>query len=176
MEALEDLGYKKIGVGSFADVYGKKRSNRVLKIGGVNGDSYLRYVERVGLMSTNVHFPKIHSVMIYDTDLNDPYSKPYYVVEMEKLQPINEAAKVAKVDAIREYSRIKEHLGIYDISDLNECWIDNVFTQDTDFGNLVLTLKDLYRHGAASDVREANVMYRVGETKKIELVITDPVV
>ena len=177
MQVLERDGYEQIGCGSFADVYSKRKLNTVLKIGRVNGDSYMRYVERIGLMSANVHFPKIHSVTIYDTDMGDPYSDPYYVVEMEKLHSLDQAARVAKIEyAFEERQKIVKSLGIHDIYDLSPSWIDNVFSPSGDFTEAVQTLKFLYDSGAGCDVTDRNVMYRVSANKKIDLVLTDPVV
>lgn len=83
IRCLQTLGWEKIGSGNFGYAFAK--GDRVVKVGHVNADNYLNYVRMVGLRSNNPHLPYIYSVQVYDMDPDTHNSRPFYVVEMEKL-------------------------------------------------------------------------------------------
>lgn len=82
----KDMGYVELGSGNHAVVL--RKGDHVLKIGFVNSDNYIHYVRLVGLRSKNPHFPYITSVELFNNDPSNPLSSPYYVIQMEALDPI----------------------------------------------------------------------------------------
>lgn len=171
MQQLETKGYQLLGSGAFANIYGKPKGRTVIKIGNVNGDSYLRYVERIGLRNTNPHVPYITSIKIFDIDPNNPLSKPFYVIRMEKLDDV--------LSTYRPDDQMQDHMdsiGIKDVEALVSCNIGGVIPLTKEFSEVVTILKDLYSDmSIACDLCDKNVLWRRRPGTK-QLVVTDPIV
>lgn len=161
-DELKARGYKKLGWGSFCSVYARNNEDEVIKVGNdVNGDGYMQFRRFVGLRSSNPHLPYIRSLEIFDNEPGNPYSVPYYVVRMERLQDsYKRCDEPVFRDALRE-------AGLNDICDLAEP--ENITAKTRAMLYVKGALAELFRTHCP-DIKYANVMLR-GST----LVITDPV-
>lgn len=160
---LTNRGYKRLGWGAFGRAYCHPANDQeVIKIGNdTNSDGYLQFVKFVGLRSSNPHLPYITSVEIFDNSPGDPFSVPYYVVCMERLQ------ESGKIDA-QPYLRLAlEEAGLEDLLDLASP--ENITAKTRAMLYVKGVLCELFRTHA-QDIKYDNVMLR-GTT----LVITDPV-
>lgn len=154
---LREQGYTRISFGAFANVFARKNGKEVVKVGNdVNSDGYLQFLRLVGLRSENPHLPYIRSLQIFDNDPGNPYSVPYYVVRMERLE---EHAGMYSL-ALREF-------GIHDISELQEPL--NLTARTREALEVKGILAQLFTTHV-QDIKSSNVMFR-GNT----LVVTDPV-
>ena len=178
MQMLSDE-YDEIGSGTFARVFSLD-NNTVLKVGHVNADHYLQYIQYVGLESANVNLPFIHDVKIYDPCPKDPYSSPYYAVEMERLLTEEELMNVLRRRGLNRYNVNKIisdywcERGITGFSELNPHYGStphNLFLID------VINILQKLINKASFDLHSGNVMYRMAARGyKFDAVITDPVV
>jgi len=151
-------GYTKIGSGAFGQVFAKEGDAEVIKVGGVNSDGYIQFVQRVGLRSSNPHLPYIRKIEIFDQNPNSPHGDSYYVLRMERLSesPKNVSASFAL-----------QELGVTALWHLHN---PEKISPKTRAANYVKSvLMDLYKHYAA-DIKWGNVLFRDNT-----LVITDPV-
>ena len=167
---VESLPYHMIGEGSFGMVF-QKGPNRVVKIGYVNSDNYLNYVNLVGLNSSNPNLPKFYSVKVFDPDPNSPYSHPFYVVEMERLLNWDNVAYIYGEDSITDYMKMR---GLNDVYDLSLPF----GSDDLNCKNLIGVrniLHTLLANGACPDLAPRNFMFRKSGNS-FHIVVTDPVV
>jgi hypothetical protein len=175
---------KWIDEGGYSDVYSVAK-NRVLKIGEVNADHYIQYLSYVGLRSANTHFPKVFSVKLYDPDPNDPFSVPYYAVEMEELITLNNLLYKLSEDhgmgnhainaAMENYWKSR---GLDEfLESLRPPTIDFTVPTTEDMREVKDTLNALYTAGAGCDIESKNVMWRYdAHSGHFDAVFTDPVV
>jgi hypothetical protein len=176
VKQLRQTGYRMIGHGAFAQVYGNNKLNTVIKIGLVDDwrcDSYVGFLRAVD--PSNKMFPKIHSVQRLHykgkeksgiDNSHIPVEDRYYVVEMERLIPYNKV-KRADVDDV-----LARH-GVDSIFDFGTCWGRPKFKTNRAKTAMDI-LKKLYRR-YDEDIHDGNVMFRKEKSGKLELVITDPV-
>lgn len=85
---------KRIGYGSYASVYGSKRSNIVYKIGHVcDNAAYLSYINVIKKSrNDNPFFPKIYGMRVYTNKhhkKNRDLGNDVFIIAMERLAPIN---------------------------------------------------------------------------------------
>jgi hypothetical protein len=161
---LKESGYEMIGYGSFATVYGKRKSNQVIKVGDLgknhNNDGYLAFLKNIN--NNNPHFPKIQSVQIFThSDGN------YYVVEMERLIHFHD---------VKHYNSKLARLGLMgdsyygpldDLQDLE-------FTPRTKHMKQVKRILKILFRKYDEDIHSGNVMWRKRGCG-YQFVITDPV-
>jgi hypothetical protein len=177
-----ETGMKVLGEGGFAIVFELTKSNRVLKIGELNQDAYIEFVRQIGLNTKNKHLPKITKVEVWDSDNDDPYSSPYYTVEMERLLTKDQLVRrlSGRMDMMECYNLVDEYyrkLGIEQPQDFSDCNIDLVQPRTEDLKEVKNILKNLYDNGAAADLNDRNIMWRINSrTKEFNMVFTDPVV
>lgn len=167
--------------GGFCDVYYSPKTNRVIKIGKLNEDNYFQYIKRIGLLSPNPHFPTIYSVKVFDHNKNDPYSVPYYVVEMERLHEqydLIDALRLAgNLELTNTVNAYFENLGLTDVYDFDNYRIHMSHPNTKYMKEVQNILLDLYSQGADADLRDRNVMWRIHPvTKHYDAVFTDPIV
>lgn len=104
---LQSLGYRRLGSGCFAEVFGKPKSNTVIKIGMINErDAYLDYLRAI--KPSNPHFPKIVSIQCFDVTGTH---ESYFVVEMERLIPFYRVSardkRLNRLGIIMEYGEVQ---------------------------------------------------------------------
>ncbi len=184
-DILSDLrkkhkGLRRLGSGAFADVYGTKSGRTVFKIGATGNpiyDAYLSYVKQIVKHQGNPFFPRVKKVDIY-YDREDHES--VYVVEMERLKPLDTYGRSNKLP-IASRLLFNALMDIDSESDLNTLHenmklFTTVFARGVKkqlvqtFRQMTEILQDLTdSHGL--DMHDGNVMLR----GKTQLVITDPV-
>lgn len=161
-EILSSAGYKKIGEGSFAEVYARDDSDHVLKLFSSKDFAYKTYLDLIK-SNKNIHFPIIKGA---------PYkvTAEYYAVRLERLTPFNEKEKI--LQDIDLYLSIKSQASnISKTSDLEQRLSQTIL----DACNLILSI-DIptnYRNNtrkAHFDIKTANFMMR-GST----IVFVDPI-
>lgn len=174
---LKNQGYRLVGHGAFAQVYGKHTSNHVIKIGLVDDwkeDAYIGFLREID--PSNKLFPKIHSIERFYykgeeksglEEGNIKVTDRYYVVKMERLLSFSE---VKGKDRMAVYNR---H-GIGDIYDLGQCCSNRPKFRTKRARTAFDILKKLYDR-YEEDIHDGNVMFRKSRSGKLELVITDPV-
>ena len=161
-------GFKKLGEGLFATVYGK--GNTVVKVIHDSDEPYIRFLQKIGIESENPYFPKIHKVVKFV----DGRGQHYTAVFMEKLLEYNAANGLTQRLSLKA-------LGAVSPEDLQYAEWDAAInpagyarriaaTKDKHAKECLKVLRDI----RANDTHEGNIMFRqVG--KKMQLVITDPV-
>jgi hypothetical protein len=186
---LVDLGYRRLGSGSYATVYGIPDTNHVCKVGFVDGtiaeDGCLRFISKMN--KTNPLFPKVEAVGIFHCTSADLDRHPtctckedecicnmndfdeYYVVHMEKL---------AAYDAIPYAKRdvgLNTH-GIDSIYELEEWSLKEspIKNPSKPLAAAIKILRKLYQI-CSEDIHCGNVMWRNPDDEIPQLVITDPV-
>lgn len=151
---------RKLGSGAFAEVYGRDNWRRVIKIGH-KWDSYLKYVQLIGLLNPNPYFPQIYHVHMYVHE-----GDHYYMIEMEKLLRWKSIPTRFRDQAL-------EKLGCESL------WQADRPRLAEDSGRheeeLARVLRKLYyKNQGGSDVHFNNVMWRK-KGRGYEMVYTDPV-
>jgi hypothetical protein len=174
VKELRAKGFRKIGSGAFATVYGHKSNKKyVYKVGVLEdtpqNDAYLCYVKKAiqhKLKTGNPWLPQIKELVIYkhtaaaneETDLWG-----YYVVKLERLNPIGKKGDeiVDTVEASLDLIRRKKKRA----SNITNDVFDNHYI------NAIKLIVACIHQGHCQDVHEGNFMKR----KNGEVVITDPV-
>lgn len=161
-DQLKDRGYRRIGWGAFASTYARNNEPEVIKVGNdVNADGYLQFLRFVGLRSSNPHLPYVRSIEIFDNAPGDPYSVPYYVVRMERLDESHTLTAEPRLRLAVEMAGLEDLFDLASPGDITAKTRAMLYVKGM--------LCELFRTHAA-DIKHTNVMLR-GNT----LVITDPV-
>ena len=152
---------KYLGCGLYANVYGNR--NIAVKVGSDLDDPYLNYVRAVGFNSRNPMFPKIKSVVIYNTEYDQ-----YYVVEMERL--------IRFWDVKEPMEKCEARYGIdVDSLDCDDYLSTKIRTTKAKYIKKALnTIMKMFRHHGSADMHTGNIMWRK-RGKNLQLVITDPI-
>lgn len=178
LKHLRSQGYRMIGHGAFAQVYGKRSSPTVIKIGLVEDwrtDSYIGFLRTMD--PSNKMFPKVHSVQRlhykgkeqsgFDDNTFHTVEDRYYVVEMERLLSHYHVKKKDVAEALNRH-------GAADIYDFGTSWSRPRKFKTKRAQTAMDILRKLYRK-YCEDIHEGNVMFRKDKMGKLELVFTDPV-
>lgn len=164
---LSRRGFKRIGNGCYATVYGKKSSKFVYKVGYDLYDAYLNYVKAIGLNSTNPLFPKIKWAKVFHTDYDS-----FYVVKIERLVSIDKISG-------HVYDKLLARLGLKGIWELEyNNRLPQIKKKAKAAGNQHLVtavgiLGRLFKRHLP-DLHNKNIMYRK-RGRGFQLVITDPI-
>lgn len=107
---LKQAGYKKLGDGAFAAVYGKAGSQHVLKLFNSTDNAYREFV-KLANSKPNPHFPVFRGKMMRVTD-------KYYAIRMEWLTPVPDNRATEYVgDILTDYVRLQQGQRPYEISE-----------------------------------------------------------
>jgi hypothetical protein len=179
---LKAAGWRRLGGGMFASVYGRQGKPYVLKLFQDRDHAYKRFLKLVQSQPDNPHFPKLRGLPMR-------VNKNYTAVRMEKLQPYNDRSERQQEDTKdintyiytmrdlrREVSDLKfkgnrNDNTIRRIKELNKK-LEPIFHGRA---QLAKALDDIQKHvidptGANFDLHDANIMWR-GKVP----VLTDPV-
>lgn len=167
---LRKRGYRKLGSGLYAEVYGRKGSVHVIKVAHMGDhlwhhDGYLAYLRLID--PSNPMFPRIKSVERFNHVKSKRVCTRYYVVKMERLI---EYENVNWDVCEQEF----KHMGIdsfYDFEESNPVYAPK--TKDKIVLSAYKTLQKLWRK-FNNDLHDGNVMWRKGKRGRYQLVITDP--
>lgn len=163
---LRQAGYKKLGTGAFAEVYGKKGSEHVLKLFTSRDKAYMEFVKLV-IANPNSHFPRFKGNFIRVTDT-------YYAIRMEWLQPVPDNKETEYVgDILSDYIRIQQnkpkHRLMRTVEEINNAMREMEKTQPG-ISKACKLIANGISPGRVIDIHNENYMMRDSV-----LVITDPV-
>lgn len=159
---LRNAGYKLMGEGAFATVYGKPGADHVLKLFFASDTGYMEFVKVVN-SNSNIHFPRFKGKMMRVTD-------DYYAIRMELLTPVpdnRETEYVART--LSNYTRMIKGLAPYKQTE-NE--VSEAIPEIEEDQPGIIDACSLIAHGTTKviDIHNENIMMR-GDV----IVITDPV-
>lgn len=156
VDKLHNAGYKFLGDGVYASAFQRKsRPNEIIKLFKSSDEAYMHYLEFVLENQSNPHFPKIFGKPMEITP-------DYYVVKMEKLDP------VGKSFDRKFFNGIEHYLDGFVISDSYiEAYLDSHPSFKEALDKLAEFKKETYYDW---DFHSGNVMWRNNT-----LVIIDPV-
>lgn len=165
---LRKQGYRKLGSGLYAEVYGKKGVNHVFKIGRLetvwHEDGYIGFLRHID--PSNPMFPKIKSVERFNVLKKNVVQSRYYAVKMERLIEY-ESVKWEVCQKVFNRMGIES---FYDFEDPPK-YAPTFKSKFAARAHKILhKLWDKYH----DDLHDGNVMWRKKEGGKYQLVITDP--
>lgn len=161
-------GFRKLGSGLYAEVYGKKKCNYVIKIGQLENnwldDGYVAFLRH--LDTSNPMFPKIKSVERFNWVKKSSVHSRYYVVKMERLIEYEDVNWDICEKAF-------ERMGVDTFLDFEE---PAEYAPSFKSKFAARAHKILHKLWAKyhSDLHDGNVMWRKKKDGKYQLVITDP--
>ena len=79
-EILRKAGYKRLGEGEFAVIYGKPGKSHILKLFKATDEAYMEFIN-ITLQHPDIHFPKFKGKLMKITD-------GYCAIQMEKLKRV----------------------------------------------------------------------------------------
>lgn len=156
-------GTCEIGSGCFATVYAPPKYSYVIKEGSLN-DPYLDYAFACLRARTfNPFLPRIHKIIIVETNADDWFCPNNYFVIMEKLKPLSR-------DQIRKVERHENNQDYEDIQNMVRAFYAKRYTKRID-RFLKSALQTIKRSPSGEpDFHAHNIMIRNNN----QLVITDP--
>jgi hypothetical protein len=167
IKRIRSKGFREIGSGAFADVYGHKTNKKyVYKVGVLDGtpsnDAYLCFAKKVIKQKNNPWLPRITELVIHQHDtsvVDDTDIWGYYVAKIERLQPIGR----------KDYEVISYTEKAIDAGKKKPYGV--TITEDVDYNNAIKIIVACIKDGHTRDIHDGNIMKR----KDGQLVFTDPV-
>lgn len=171
IKSLHKQGYRVVGTGFYSNVYGKKYTNHVIKVGHTRykdpiDDAYLSFIRMVA-NSKNPHFPKVLGFSLYKAA-----GTYWYAVKLEKLVPFFKVPYKKRKDRVFHWVKVSS----YEEESQREyiTWNPNRSPKRCKFEkDAYNTLYALFRRHN-DDLHENNIMWRKQSNSQLQLVITDP--
>ena len=165
---LRKQGYRKLGSGLYAEVYGKKGCDHVIKIGALetawHKDGYVGFLRHID--PSNPMFPKIKTVERFNVMEKSTIAGRYYVVKMERLiEYTNVQWKTCK--------EVYDRMGIETFYDFEEPPTYAPAFKSKFAARAYKILHKLWSK-YRDDLHDGNVMWRKKKDGRYQLVITDP--
>lgn len=187
---LENLGFRSVGSGFFAEVFSLDQGNRVIKVAMRSDPAYEKFLEIALNNTSNPHLPKVYwKVPIKFRDGNKGF-----ITALEKLEDVGDLLRYSD-----SFKPVYEKLGddalillhatntiegvrVFPSSSIRtferEGWLDDIVGDEDriESSKLYMTLKKMANLGpklgvARIDIHSSNVMLR---KKTNTIVITDP--
>lgn len=160
---LRTCGFKKIGAGCYASVYGAPGADHVYKVGDLHdNEGYLAYLKVVHRNGKNPFFPRIHALQyVTGRDMDGDV----FVVKMERLKPLTNREVYAMDDIAGVMVDLQDTQSKLDtIHGLGMIRVDRTFREA-----IIAIARAARRNFSHLDLHGGNFMRRGSQ-----LVITDP--
>jgi hypothetical protein len=149
---LRELGWNRIGAGSFARVFEHPKYPLVLKIFTSKDKCYIKFLKYIQQNSTNPYLPKIRGKIL-------KLNRDFYAVRLEKLEPVDKRVWDNQYDPM-----------FYDFAELNFNY-EKIKARYPKYKELWKTMVDIKKDTNCNlDIHSGNFMMRGNQ-----IVLIDPV-